>query len=166
MAITKSQVDKLVETHFSLCSEIMRRLSAHGDDAESAAMDGLWKAAKNYNPARGQFVAFAEKWIGFSILNAPSGSSETTNCEKLETVASPPAGNSSSVDDANEAVSKALPLLPAHYQQVIKLRFGLGGCQRMTLQEVGDEMGLTKRRVLAIQRSALNRLRALCDDWL
>ena len=49
--------------------------------------------------------------------------------------------------------------LPAKQQEVLSRRFGLRGYDRLTLEEVGREIGLTRERVRQIQLDALARLR-------
>ncbi len=47
---------------------------------------------------------------------------------------------------------------------VIQSRFGLGGLEERTLQEIGDELGLSRERVRQIERGALEQLRELAED--
>jgi RNA polymerase nonessential primary-like sigma factor len=44
-------------------------------------------------------------------------------------------------------------------REVLSRRFGLGGYDRQTLEEVGEAVGLTRERVRQIQMSALKALR-------
>jgi RNA polymerase sigma factor (sigma-70 family) len=51
--------------------------------------------------------------------------------------------------------------LPDTERQVITLRFGLGGGEPMTLEQIGARMAVTRERVRQIEAAALKRLRAL-----
>lgn len=44
-------------------------------------------------------------------------------------------------------------------EQVLRRRFGIGDHEEHTLQEVGDELGLTRERIRQIQVAALAKLR-------
>jgi RNA polymerase primary sigma factor len=55
------------------------------------------------------------------------------------------------------AVNKILQTLPERDRQVLTLRKGLNGAQQHTLQEVGDQMNLTRQRVNQIERRATKR---------
>jgi len=46
---------------------------------------------------------------------------------------------------------------------VVDRRFGLHGCRRATLDEIGEEIGVTRERVRQIQLDALKNLRALLE---
>jgi RNA polymerase nonessential primary-like sigma factor len=48
-------------------------------------------------------------------------------------------------------------------REVVLRRFGLGGYERATLEEVGNEIGVTRERVRQIQMDALRRLREILD---
>lgn len=61
-----------------------------------------------------------------------------------------------------EAVHDALRLvdkLPAREAEVMKLRFGLGGAEPHTCEQIGKRFGLTRERVRQIQDLALRKLR-------
>jgi RNA polymerase primary sigma factor len=49
--------------------------------------------------------------------------------------------------------------LPAREVQILKLRYGLTGGKRHTLQEVGEKLGVTRERIRQIESQALRRLR-------
>ncbi len=49
--------------------------------------------------------------------------------------------------------------LPARQRDVIERRFGLNGTERMTLESIGSELGLTRERVRQLQIAAIRRLR-------
>jgi len=64
---------------------------------------------------------------------------------------------------ANELLKEQLhdmvASLPAKERRVIELRFGLGDGRSRTLEEVGQEFGLTRERVRQIEKKALGKLR-------
>jgi RNA polymerase primary sigma factor len=66
--------------------------------------------------------------------------------------------------DSDEALGKLLRSLPAREQQVISLRFGLGGQARLSLSQVGKVLEVSKERVRQIQDRALGRLRAMAEQ--
>jgi len=45
--------------------------------------------------------------------------------------------------------------------EVLRLRFGLGGQEPLTLKQIGEKLGLTRERVRQLQRNALAQLNAL-----
>lgn len=49
--------------------------------------------------------------------------------------------------------------LPDRQRDVIERRFGLNGRERMTLERIGTELGLTRERVRQLQIAAMRRLR-------
>ena len=58
-----------------------------------------------------------------------------------------------------EQLKELLESLPAKERRVIELRFGLGDGRSRTLDEVGEEFGVTRERVRQIQKKALGKLR-------
>ena len=55
-------------------------------------------------------------------------------------------------------MEKALSCLSLKEKTVIRHRYGLGGRTPMTLQAIGDALGLTKERVRQIEANALKKL--------
>ena len=60
----------------------------------------------------------------------------------------------------SEALRHALASLPERERDVIELRYGIGGRDPMTLEEIGRRLGLTRERVRQIELESLRRLAA------
>jgi RNA polymerase primary sigma factor len=60
-----------------------------------------------------------------------------------------------------EGVQRALDALPARERQVIELRYGLGGAEPLTLEEVGRTFGVTRERIRQIENNTLKKLKRL-----
>ncbi|MHB1497611.1 MAG: sigma-70 family RNA polymerase sigma factor [Acidimicrobiales bacterium] len=56
-------------------------------------------------------------------------------------------------------VDKLLSVLDEREKEVVRLRFGLGGEDPRTLEEVGTALHLTRERIRQIERTALSKLR-------
>jgi RNA polymerase primary sigma factor len=60
-----------------------------------------------------------------------------------------------------ENVRRALAALPQREREVIEMRFGLGGDQPRTLEEVGRAFNVTRERVRQIETHTLKKLESL-----
>jgi RNA polymerase primary sigma factor len=58
-----------------------------------------------------------------------------------------------------EELEEALSTLPPREVRVLRLRFGLGGQEPHTLQEIGDKLNLTRERIRQIEGMGLRKLR-------
>jgi RNA polymerase primary sigma factor len=58
-------------------------------------------------------------------------------------------------------VGTLLAELSARERRILELRYGLGSQEPRTLQEIGQEVGLTRERVRQIEGEALDKLREL-----
>ncbi len=58
----------------------------------------------------------------------------------------------------SEALRLALSALPAREREVVTLRYGIGGAEPKTLEEIGRRLGLTRERVRQIELESLRRL--------
>jgi RNA polymerase primary sigma factor len=62
------------------------------------------------------------------------------------------------VNLAEQALHKAVAELPERERHVLTLRYGLGGDEPHSLEEIGRQLGLTRERVRQIEANALERL--------
>jgi RNA polymerase primary sigma factor len=85
---------------------------------------------------------------GFSLIQA-MGEPESERAEDLE---------------MDEAVGKLMGVLRPREQEVLELRYGLSGKDRLSLSQVGKVMSVSKERVRQIQDRALTKLRAAAAD--
>jgi RNA polymerase primary sigma factor len=58
----------------------------------------------------------------------------------------------------SQALQAALGSLPEREREVVTLRYGLGGTEPKTLEEIGRRLGLTRERVRQIELDSLRRL--------
>ena len=64
----------------------------------------------------------------------------------------------------NEALARALGLLPERERKVLELRFGLNGESPRTLDEVGRAFNVTRERIRQIENQSLKKLRAFTES--
>ena len=64
-----------------------------------------------------------------------------------------------SVDEVGALVKHWVEQLPEKQRRVLERRYGLGGCEISTLEEVAADLELTRERVRQIQIEALDQLR-------
>ena len=60
--------------------------------------------------------------------------------------------------DLVQHLQQALETLPPHEQKILQLRYGLNDDLTHSLQEVGDQFGISRERVRQIEKRALRRL--------
>ena len=77
---------------------------------------------------------------------------------------SDPGGDRTSQVDTEEAVARLMEVLRPREQEVLSLRFGLGGCERLSLSQIGRLLDVSKERVRQIEDRALEKLRARADE--
>jgi len=67
-------------------------------------------------------------------------------------------------DIVNKIVDRWVRALEDKQRAVVDRRFGLHGHHRETLDQIGEEIGVTRERVRQIQQDALQKLRTLMED--
>jgi RNA polymerase primary sigma factor len=68
--------------------------------------------------------------------------------------------------DLEMRVDKLLDRLPERSAKVLRMRFGIGKYRPHTLEEIGEELGVTRERVRQIQEEAIRRLRVPAGQML
>jgi RNA polymerase nonessential primary-like sigma factor len=72
--------------------------------------------------------------------------------------------NQAQIDDVHMVLEHWLERLSEKQRAVVERRFGLHGRERLTLEQVGEEIGVTRERVRQIQLDALARLRSIMES--
>ena len=101
-------------------------------------------------------------------LNEPTASADSSsangNKSVLESIADDKnhtPENEYAEQAAGELLGHWLDLLPKQQRIVVEHRFGLHGKGRLTLEEVGQLLGVTRERVRQVQLAALTKLREI-----
>jgi RNA polymerase primary sigma factor len=68
-----------------------------------------------------------------------------------------------SAEQASNKVNRLLEYLDPRERQIIKMRAGLDNAEGMTLEKIGEQLGITKERVRQLNVRAMKKLRTLVD---
>ena len=181
-------LNKLIEANLRFVIVIARQYQSKGlsmEDLVSEGNIGLMKAASKYDATRGlRFVNYAVVFIRRQIekaldkesaeqrvesmrdgqtrsVDAPLGSKANVSLLSVLVNADSPMADQR-VYDANlaEAIEQALTELNERERAVINAYFGIGE-ERMTMAEIGEQMGLKRERVRQIRDRATRRMRKI-----
>ena len=181
-------LNKLIEANLRFVIVIARQYQGKGlsmEDLVSEGNIGLMKAAAKYDATRGlRFVNYAVVFIRRQIekaldkesaeqrvesmrdgqtrsVDAPLGSKANVSLLSVLVNADSPMADQR-VYDANlaEAIEQALTELNERERAVINAYFGIGE-ERMTMAEIGEQMGLKRERVRQIRDRATRRMRKI-----
>jgi RNA polymerase primary sigma factor len=96
-------------------------------------------------------------------LDSPFGESgELTRGDLIaDDLSSEAAGQLAGASDLSARLDSALDELNPRQREVLRLRFGLGRRPERTLEEVGEELGVSRERVRQIEAEALAQLRRM-----
>jgi RNA polymerase primary sigma factor len=93
-------------------------------------------------------------------LEYPIGDGETLLGDFIPDKEAPQADSQVGLKEMTREVARALGALSPREAAVIRLRFGIGQGESMTLEEVGQILGVTRERIRQIEEKALMKLRA------
>ena len=139
-----------------------------------AGKKGLEQAARKFAPERGfKFIAYAVWWIRQSILSdIRERSRSLEECPGRKSVFDQMVVNDLVTESLNkdtinhsdyyksnkEEIDKALETLSPREQNIIRKYYGIGEAPR-TLDEIGEDLNLTRERVRQIRERAIRNLR-------
>ena len=92
-------------------------------------------------------------------LEAPIGEDETSSLGEILADETPMPEEAVERTLRAEQLARTLHILPPRDRLVLRLRFGLGTTRPQTLEEIGQQLGLTRERIRQIEHQALQRLR-------
>ena len=107
-------------------------------------------------------VKTAMKNSGRSLsMDAPfqEGETDSNLYDVLKSGESPSPDNNLMQDSLSVEIERALDTLTEREADVIRLNYGLGGQQPLTLQEIGETFDLSRERVRQIREKGIRRLR-------
>jgi RNA polymerase nonessential primary-like sigma factor len=110
-----------------------------------------------------------ERMLGLNERIASTDSNIMNDSGKtlLETIPDRDAADPSEMlqeDNVNNSIDEWLSQLSDKQREVVERRFGLHGHTVSTLEEVGQEIGVTRERVRQIQMDALKRLKKILES--
>lgn len=82
-------------------------------------------------------------------------------CEEKETVEDPTANRENQQSEESERLQVLLQSLEVKKRCILQMRFGLGGYNPLTLQEISEKVKLSRERVRQIVKECLRRLRLI-----
>jgi RNA polymerase primary sigma factor len=183
----KAALDKLVNANLKFVVNYAKQYRKSGvpfSDLISEGNIGLIKAAEKFDETKGvKFISYAVWWIRNSIQecidrylgNAEEVNAETytfDNCNSTEYEFSSQLVNNEFEEELNNiqsreaTITELMKTLKKREIKILSLYFGLYDGKEMTLDEIGQEMELTKERVRQIKDKALVKLKvnALASD--
>ena len=178
--------NKLIEHNLRLVAHIVKKYYATGadqDDLISIGTIGLIKAVSTFKPDKKiRLATYAARCIENEILmffrNIKKSSQDVPFSDPIDTDKD---GNALTIvdiiadkQDITEEIDTKLKLehlqkvmphtLDKRETEIIKMRYGIGGCNEMTQNEIAKKLKISRSYVSRIEKAALEKLRNKFDD--
>lgn len=98
-----------------------------------------------------------------SSMDTPIGEGGYSLADAIADESSEAPDDSLQTENVHDVLEHWLGMLTGKQRLVLEKRFGLHGYEKATLEEVGQEIGVTRERVRQIQVDALGRLRTMLN---
>jgi RNA polymerase primary sigma factor len=170
--------DMLVSCNMRLVVSIAKRHSAQTDNFFELLSDGnvsLLRAVEKFDYSRGNKFSTYASWAIMKNFarSIPEEKHRRerylTGHEELFEAAQDNRSDEheivASAEQATHKVNRLLEYLDPRERQIIRLRAGLdSGAEGMTLEKIGEQLGITKERVRQLNVRAMKKLRSLAED--
>lgn len=179
-------LNELVNANLRFVVSLAKKYRSSGvpfHDLISEGNIGLIKAARKFDGTKGvKFISYAVWWIKSAIQECIMSQTRadeyytdeynTAMCRDSEMEYNPNVVNEEYESDIidlmsrKDALDDLMRTLNERETQILLLYYGLDGCEECTLDEIGQQMNLTKERVRQIKDSALSKMKinALTSD--
>lgn len=97
-------------------------------------------------------------------IDSPLGADDERTLEELLASDSADPEREAAAVDLSEQLEVALSQLPAREADILRLRFGTGDDQSLTLEEVGRRYGVSRERIRQLEARALKQLLPICES--
>jgi len=99
-------------------------------------------------------------------LDAPAFPDEETTLMQVFAAAEPGIDEYFADNEVRQTVASCLQILDSRESQIVRAYFGLDDTEPMTLEEIGNAMGVTRERVRQLRNRALEKMKAECGGLL
>ena len=99
-------------------------------------------------------------------LDAPAFPDEETTLMQVFAAAEPGIEEYFADNEVRQTVASCLQILDSRESQIVRAYFGLDDTEPMTLEEIGNAMGVTRERVRQLRNRALEKMKAECGGLL
>ena len=164
----RAALEKLVRANLRFVVTVANQYKDQGlslPDLINEGNVGLIRAAEKFDETRGfKFISYAVWWIRERILQALAEEQKHNSRQLSGELLSPdnliaPSGLSD--ETASDETNRAFNMLGERERIIIECTFGINGQPEMTLEEIGERMGLSRQRVRQIREKSIRKLRTI-----
>lgn len=164
----RAALEKLVRANLRFVVTVANQYKDQGlslPDLINEGNVGLIRAAEKFDETRGfKFISYAVWWIRERIIHALAEEQRQNSRQLSGELPSPdnliaPSGLTGETISAE--TNQALGLLGERERLIIERTFGINGQPEMTLEEIGERMGLSRQRVRQIREKSIRKLRTI-----
>jgi RNA polymerase sigma factor (sigma-70 family) len=168
--------EQLISCNMRLVVSIAKRHAGQAENFFELLSDGnvsLIRAVEKFDYARGNKFSTYASWAimknyARSIPEEKRRKERylTSNDEFFDAAADTRSDEHEAVASAEQAshrINRLLEYLDPREQQIIRMRAGLDNSEGMTLEKIGEQLGITKERVRQLNVRAMKKLRGLVE---